>query len=108
NRDGQVIVVSRAGMALVHEKAAGAVEEHKLPYGARLKVSDGGKAAPGEVIADWDPYTMPIVSEHEGAVVLKDVKEGVSLRTDLNKITGIVERRIIEQEARRGERGAGA
>jgi DNA-directed RNA polymerase subunit beta' len=50
---------------------------------------------------------MPIVSEHEGAVVLKDVKEGVSLRTDLNKITGIVERRIIEQETRRSERGEG-
>ncbi len=108
NRDGQIIVVSRAGVALVHDKASGTAEENKIPYGARLKVADGGKAAPGEVIADWDPYTMPIVSEHEGAVVLKDVREGVSLRTDLNKITGIVERRIIEQETRRGDRGEGA
>ncbi|MCR4294421.1 MAG: DNA-directed RNA polymerase subunit beta', partial [Elusimicrobia bacterium] len=108
NQDGHIVVVSRAGMALVTEKSSGATEEFKLPYGARLKVVDGDKVAPGGLLAEWDPYTMPIVSEHEGAVVLKDVKEGVSLRTDLNKITGIVERRIIEQEARRGERGAGA
>ncbi|MBI2385529.1 MAG: DNA-directed RNA polymerase subunit beta' [Elusimicrobia bacterium] len=108
NQDGHTVVVSRAGMALVTDKASGATEEFKLPYGARLKVADGDKAAPGGLLAEWDPYTMPIVSEHEGAVVLKDVREGVSLRTDLNKITGIVERRIIEQEARRGERGAGA
>jgi DNA-directed RNA polymerase subunit beta' len=108
NQEGHVVVVSRAGMAFVHDKASGAAEEFKIPYGSRLKLADGDKVAPGGLIAEWDPYTMPIVSEHEGKVELKDVKEGVTLRTDLNKITGIVERRIIEQEARRGERGAGA
>jgi DNA-directed RNA polymerase subunit beta' len=107
NRDGAIVVVTRTGMAYVHDKATGVNEEYKVPYGSRLKTTDGAKAAPGEMIAEWDPYTMPIVSEHEGAVVLKDVKEGVSLRTDLNKITGIVERRIIEQETRRSERGEG-
>jgi DNA-directed RNA polymerase subunit beta' len=107
NREGATVVVTRTGMAVVHDKATSTNEEFKIPYGARLKVTDGAKAAPGELIAEWDPYTMPIVSEHEGAVVLRDVKEGVSLRTDLNKITGIVERRIIEQETRRSERGEG-
>jgi DNA-directed RNA polymerase subunit beta' len=107
NRDGAIVVVTRTGNATVHDKTTGANEEYKIPYGSRLKVSDGDKAAPGEIIAEWDPYTMPIVSEHEGSVSLKDVKEGVSLRTDLNKITGIVERRIIEQETRRSERGEG-
>ncbi len=108
NHEGHIVVVSRAGMALVHDKTTGANEEFKMPYGARLKIQDGDKIVPGGLLAEWDPYTLPIVSEHEGAVVLKDVREGVSLRTDLNKITGIVERRIIEQEARRGERGTGA
>ena len=59
------------------------------------------------MIAEWDPYTMPIVAEHEGAVRLKDVKEGVSLHEERNKITGIIERKIIEQETRRSERGEG-
>ena len=107
NHEGQIVVVTRTAMALVHDKATGVVEEHKVPYGSRLKVKDGAKLEPGALIAEWDPYTMPIVSEHEGSVTLKDVKEGVSLRTDLNKITGIVERRIIEQETRRGDRGEG-
>ena len=107
NRDNHIVVVSRAGMAIIHEKATGMIEEYKLPHGARLKISEGDKVAPGGLIAEWDPYTMPIVAEHEGTVTLKEVREGVTLRTDLNKITGIVERRIIEQEARRGERGEG-
>jgi DNA-directed RNA polymerase subunit beta' len=107
NREGFTVVVSRAGMALVTEKGTGAVEEHKILYGARLKVSDGDKAAPGALLAEWDPYTMPIVSEHEGSVVLKDVREGVTLHEERNKITGIIERRIIEQETRRGEKGEG-
>jgi DNA-directed RNA polymerase subunit beta' len=107
NREGFTVVVSRAGMALVTEKGTGAVEEHKILYGARLKVADGDKAAPGALLAEWDPYTMPIVSEHEGTVVLKDVREGVTLHEERNKITGIIERRIIEQETRRGEKGEG-
>ncbi|MFY9310960.1 MAG: DNA-directed RNA polymerase subunit beta', partial [Bacteroidia bacterium] len=105
NKEGFTIVVSRAGMAFVTEKGTGAVEEHKILYGARLKVGDGDKVAPGVLLAEWDPYTMPIVSEHEGSVVLKDVKEGVTLHEERNKITGIIERRIIEQETRRGEKG---
>ena len=104
NREGHVVVVSRAGLALVHG-AGDSVEEHKVPYGSRLKVKDGAKLDAGDLIAEWDPYTMPIVAEHDGVVTLKDVREGVTLRTDLNKITGIVERRIIEQESRRGEKG---
>ncbi len=107
NREGHVVVVSRAGMAFVHG-AGDLAEVHKVPYGSRLKLKDGAKIEGGALIAEWDPYTMPIVAEHDGSVTLKDVREGVSLRTDLNKITGIVERRIIEQEARRGERGEGA
>ena len=105
NRENHVVVVSRAGMAIVHDKASGMSEEYKLPHGSRLKIENGDKIAAGGLIAEWDPYTMPIVAEHEGSVTLKDVREGVTLRTDLNKITGIIERRIIEQESRRGEGG---
>ncbi len=59
NKEGFTIVVSRAGMAFVTEKGTGAVEEHKILYGARLKVGDGDKVAPGVLLAEWDPYTAP-------------------------------------------------
>ncbi|MDE2237769.1 MAG: DNA-directed RNA polymerase subunit beta', partial [Elusimicrobia bacterium] len=63
NRDGQVIVVSRTGMLAVSNKDTGSVEEHKITYGARLKVADKAKVEPGQLLAEWDPYTMPIVAE---------------------------------------------
>ena len=100
NRDGQIVVVSRTGMMTVTPKE-GLVEEYKITYGARLKVTDGAKAESGQLLAEWDPYTMPIVAEHEGEIRLVDVREGVTLHEERNKITGIIERRIIEQETRR-------
>ena len=107
NRDGATIVVSRTGMLLISSKDTTTVEEHKMTYGARLKVTDGAKVAPGELLAEWDPYTMPIVAEHEGEVRLVDVREGVTLHEERNKITGIIERKIIEQETRRSEKSEG-
>ncbi len=108
NRDGQMVVVSRAGGIRIHDKETGATEEHKLIYGSRLKAAEGAKVQAGELMAEWDPYTMPIVAEHEGEVRLVDVKEGVTLHEERNKITGIIERKIIEQETRRAGSEGGA
>ncbi|MCX5796948.1 MAG: DNA-directed RNA polymerase subunit beta' [Elusimicrobia bacterium] len=107
NRDGENVCVSRTGALLVADRTTGAVEEHKSPYGARLKVKDGSSAEPRSLLAEWDPYTMPIIAEVEGHVRLMDVKEGVTLHEERNKITGIIERRIIEQETRRSDRSEG-
>ncbi|MDE2312598.1 MAG: DNA-directed RNA polymerase subunit beta', partial [Elusimicrobia bacterium] len=107
NRDGQTVVVSRTGMILIHDKDKGAAEEYKIPYGARLKAENKAKVAAGDLLAEWDPYTMPIVTEHAGTVKLADVREGVTLHEERNKITGIIERKIIEQETRRAEKGEG-
>ncbi|MDD5657530.1 MAG: DNA-directed RNA polymerase subunit beta', partial [Elusimicrobia bacterium] len=107
NREGENVCVSRTGVILVTDKATGAVDEQKAPYGARLKVKDGSVVESRSLLAEWDPYTMPIVAEMEGTVRLVDVKEGVTLHEERNKITGIIERRIIEQETRRAERESG-
>ena len=107
NRDGENVCVSRTGAIVITDKATGAVEEQKMPYGSRLKVKDGAAVEPRTLLAEWDPYTMPIVAEHAGEVRLMDVKEGVTLHEERNKITGIIERRIIEQETRRSDREAG-
>ena len=106
NRDGQTVCVSRTGHATITEKD-GSAEEYKILYGSRLQVVDGAKVEPGEMVAEWDPYTMPIVAEQEGKVRLVDVREGVTLHEERNKITGIIERKIMEQETRRAEKGEG-
>ena len=99
-REGQIVVVSRAGIAHLIAKD-GKVEEYKLHYGSRLKVSDGASVSAAELVAEWDPYAMPVICEQEGVLRFADVKEGVTLHEERNKITGIIERKIIDQETRR-------
>ncbi|MBI4056422.1 MAG: DNA-directed RNA polymerase subunit beta' [Elusimicrobia bacterium] len=102
NREGQILCVSRNGtLAVVYSKTGGALEEYRVPYGARLKVSDGAQVSKGNLLAEWDPYSLPIITEEEGKVRLVDVKEGVTLHEERNKITGIIERKIIEHRAER-------
>ncbi len=106
NRDGQIICVARTAYLRVASKEPAGVEENKVPYGARLKIADGASVAAGDLLAEWDPYAMPIVTEQAGVAKLVDVREGVTLHEERNKITGIIERRIIEQESRRAEKGS--
>ncbi len=94
NQAGHQICVSRGGVIAVQYSSG--LEEHRLNYGARLKAGEGSKVPQGEILAEWDPHSMPILTEHDGEIRLLDVKEGVTLHEERNKITGIIERRIIE------------
>ncbi|MBI5202815.1 MAG: DNA-directed RNA polymerase subunit beta' [Elusimicrobia bacterium] len=101
NRDGQTICISRNGSFILHGEGGKVIEEHRIAFGGRLKVTDGQKVSEGELLAEWDPYAMPVITEHDGKIKLVDVKEGVTLHEERNKITGIIERRIIEHRAER-------
>ncbi|MFA6094122.1 MAG: DNA-directed RNA polymerase subunit beta' [Elusimicrobiota bacterium] len=99
NREGLTVCVSRNGMMLLTDSQTGKVDEYKIAFGSRLKITDGRVVEKGELLAEWDPYALPIMSEHSGRVVLRDVKEGVTLHEERNKVTGIIERKIIEHRA---------
>jgi DNA-directed RNA polymerase subunit beta' len=101
NKDGQQIVISRNAELIVSETGTHRREVFQLPYGARMKVASGKNVTKGELLAEWDPHSKPIISELEGTVELKDVKEGVSLHKEKSKITGQIERVIIEHPTER-------
>ena len=67
-----------------------------IPYGAKLLIQDGKKVKPEDLIASWDPYTVPIVSEKDGIVKYEDVIDGFSSRESLDASTGISHRSIID------------
>ncbi|MFH2202300.1 MAG: DNA-directed RNA polymerase subunit beta' [Elusimicrobiota bacterium] len=97
-RDGDTLCVSRNGVVTISE--GGKVrDEYKLPFGSRMRVKDGQKVAVGDILARWDPYALPIITEQAGKAALRDVREGVTLHEERNKVTGIIERRIIEHRA---------
>jgi DNA-directed RNA polymerase subunit beta' len=78
---------------------------HRVPYGARLLADEGASVKKGQKLADWDPYTTPIITEKEGIVNYVDLIEGVSMREVLDETTGISNRVVVDwkQQSRGGE-----
>ncbi len=72
---------------------------HKLPYGARLHVDDGDKVKRGTKLAQWDPYTRPILTEVDGVVAFEDLIEGVSVREQTDEVKGSTNRVVIDWRA---------
>jgi DNA-directed RNA polymerase subunit beta' len=96
--DGALIVMSRNTQISVQVDGKDR-ESYKPPYGARLRVKDGQKVKKGERIAEWDPYTTPIITEVGGRVRFEDLVDGLSVREEADEATGISNRVIIDWRA---------
>jgi DNA-directed RNA polymerase subunit beta' len=95
-RDGTFVVMSRKAELLIVDKADGRERErHPLVYGARLRVDDGSEVKAGALLAEWDPFTIPILSDVAGRIEWVDINEyTMEERTD--ERTGFVEREIVQ------------
>ena len=69
---------------------------YRLPYGARVLVEEGADVAKGQRMAEWDPYTIPIITEKEGVANFVDLTDGVSMREVTDETTGISSRVVID------------
>jgi DNA-directed RNA polymerase subunit beta' len=69
---------------------------HRIQYGARVLVDEGDKIKRGQRIAEWDPYTRPILTEVEGEIAFEDLVEGQSMSEALDESTGIAKRVVID------------
>lgn len=95
NRKEENICVSRAGYIIVKGENKER-QEIKVTYGSVISVKDKAKVKKGDIIAQWNPHIMPIITETDGTVKYLDIVEGRTLHEERNKVTGIVERKIIE------------
>ena len=96
NSDGDLIAMSRNLIVAVLDPDGTERAVHRIPYGARLKVNDGDHIKRGQRIAEWDPYTRPIMTEVEGTVGFEDLVEGQSMTETLDESTGIAKRVVID------------
>ncbi|NDD05111.1 MAG: DNA-directed RNA polymerase subunit beta', partial [Proteobacteria bacterium] len=71
-------------------------ERYQLVYGAKLTVTDGAKVKKGQSVATWDPYTVPVLSEAGGKVQFVDIQEGLSISEQVDEVTGLSRRAIID------------
>ncbi|SDX50404.1 DNA-directed RNA polymerase subunit beta' [Albimonas donghaensis] len=99
DQDGAEIVLGRnVTLAIMDRRGAIPVERatHKLPYGARLLVNEGDQISRGQKLAEWDPYTLPIIAEKAGRAKFVDLNQGISVREETDDATGIAQRIVID------------
>ena len=89
-RNGEMVVVDAEG----RERAI-----HRVPYGTMLMFADGEKVKEGDRLAEWDPFTLPIITEQSGVVKYQDLAEGKTLEERVDEDTGIAQRVVTEYRA---------
>ena len=70
--------------------------KHRLPYGAKLNVKDKQKIKKSDLLAEWDPFTIPVISQKDGFIIFKDLEDGVSTREVVDESTGIPSKMVID------------
>ena len=101
---GNLIAVSRSGILTVVDTHNRERERYKIPYGSVLMVKDGTDVEQGDVIANWDPHTHPIVTEVAGRVKFIDLVEGVTINRQADELTGLTSL-VVTDAKQRGSLG---
>ena len=96
NKEKLEVIVSRNAACTITDATGKIAEQYKLPYGSTLQVKDLANVDEGTQIATWDPYTRPIISETSGKVKFTDIEDGLSVREQMDELTGLSSIEIIE------------
>ena len=96
--EGRFVVMNRNGEVAILDAEGREREKYTVNYGATLKVADGDSVEAGQMVAEWDPYTNPILTEASGVVKFGDIVEGVTMREQLDEVTGLSRKVIIESK----------
>jgi len=104
NSSGQLVVLGRNSELVLIDEQGRERARHRLPYGSLLLVNEGDQVKQGKKLAEWDPYTLPIVSESDGIAHYVDLVEGVSVREIVDESTGLSNHVVVDW--RQQSRGA--
>ncbi|MCP5362026.1 MAG: DNA-directed RNA polymerase subunit beta' [Hyphomicrobiales bacterium] len=96
------VVMSRSCELLILDDKGHERARFSVPYGARMPKDDGDKVKKGEKLAEWDPYTIPIITERTGRVVYRDITDGISMKEVMDEATGLSSKVIIDWKQFKG------
>jgi DNA-directed RNA polymerase subunit beta' len=91
-----IVVMNRSGSIVVQDAQGRDRERYQVVYGARLRVKDGQPVEEGQTLVEWDPYTFSILTEDAGVVKFKDIVDGVTVHEEVDEVTGLSRRIIID------------
>lgn len=96
SRGKDLVAMNRNGEIHVLDEEGRSRGKYPVPYGAHLKVLEGSKVNRGQLLAEWDPFSIPIVSEVNGIVKYGDIVEGKTVQEQVDEVTGLSRKVIIE------------
>jgi DNA-directed RNA polymerase subunit beta' len=104
SRSGGLVVMNRNGEIHVLDDQGRSRAKYTVPYGAHIRkdIQDGSRVQGprdqkrGDLIAEWDPFSIPIVAEVDGIVKFGDIIEGKTMQEQLDEVTGLSRKVIIE------------
>jgi DNA-directed RNA polymerase subunit beta' len=102
---GNLITVSRSGEVSVVDSRGRERERYKVPYGAVLSIQDNSEVEGGQIVAQWDPHTHPIVTEVAGYVHFNDLIDGVTMTRQTDEVTGLSSFVVSSLKQRGGQGG---
>ena len=99
DKRGRILSLARNGEIVVIDAEGRERELHKVPYGTVLLHKDGDTVKEGERLAEWDPFTLPIITEQSGVVRYQDLIDGTTMEERVDDATGIAQRVVTELRA---------
>ncbi len=99
NSEGSLVVMNRNAEVAVVDETGRERERYGVVYGARLMVGENGAVTKGMVLSEWDPFTMPILSEASGKVRFGDLLEGLTVEEQVDDVTGLSRKVVIETKS---------
>jgi DNA-directed RNA polymerase subunit beta' len=95
-REGELVAMNRNGMVALEDENGRERETYAIVYGAKVKVKDGQKVEAGTLLAEWDPYTIPILTDVPGKAKFMDLVEEITVMEHIDEVTGLSRSVIIE------------
>ena len=96
---GREVAMTRTMSIVIVDQSGKELATHKVHYGARVHVKEGDTVKRGTKLAQWDPYTRPILTEVNGKVDFEDLIEGASVREQTDEMKGTTNRVIVDWRA---------
>ncbi len=99
NKEGYLTVMNRNGEIAVIDSNQREREKYPIVYGAKLLVKEGDLVEKGKLMAEWDPYSTPIITETSGFIKFEDIEEGLTMQEQFDSVTGLSHKVIVESKA---------
>lgn len=92
------VVLNRNGAVSINDMQGRELERYVIPQGALISLVDGQEIKRGVSFVHWDPYTLPVLTEVAGLVRFEDLRENITMREELNPVTKLSERVVVEHK----------